>query len=186
MPGLKAARDTSTRPTTGVPASATKLKYQYRGLQIPAIKIIVTGTGRVAKGAVEFLREIKVKEITQQEFLNNAYTEAAFCVLDSDDLYDRISDNGFDRMEFHQHPELYKCVFKDYAYACDLLINCIYWNPKAPQLFIKNDMDDPKWKVKVIADVSCDINGGIPATIRSTTINEPGVPAYAQATQQES
>ncbi len=150
-----------------------ELKFQYRGLHIPAIKIIVTGTGRVAKGAVEFLKEIKVKEITKDEFLNNKFEEAVFCVLDSDDLYDRKTDSGFDRSEFHNHPELYHCVFKEFVYTCDLLINCIFWNPNAPQLFSKNDMDNPKWNIKVIADVSCDINGGIPATIRSTTINEP-------------
>ncbi|MFI5172077.1 MAG: NAD(P)-dependent oxidoreductase [Chitinophagales bacterium] len=150
-----------------------ELKFQYRGLQTPVIKIIVTGTGRVGKGAAEFLREIKMKEITKDAFLNYTFNEAVFCILDSDDLYDRKSDNGFDRSEFHQHPELYKCVFNKYADNCDLLINCIFWGPKAPQLFSKDDMRKPDWRIRVIADVSCDINGGVPATIRSTTINEP-------------
>lgn len=150
-----------------------ELKYQYRGLKLPPIKIIVTGTGRVGKGAVEFLHEIKMKEITKDAFLNEKFNEPVFCVLDSDALYDRKSDNGFDRLEFHQHPELYQCAFKKYADECDLLINCIFWSPKAPQLFSKDDMRDPQWRIKVIADVSCDVNGGVPATIRSTTINEP-------------
>ena len=34
-------------------------------------------------------------------------------------------------------------------------------------------MRQPKFRIRVIADVGCDVNGGIPATIRSTTINEP-------------
>jgi len=150
-----------------------ELKYQYRGLQIPSIKIIVTGTGRVGKGAVEFLNDIKIKQVTKDEFLHNNFNEAVFCVLDSDDLYDRISDAGFERTEFHLHPELYKCTFNNYMNKCDLLINCIFWSPQAPQLFTKNDMRNPNWRIKVIADVSCDVNGGVPATIRSTTINEP-------------
>lgn len=149
------------------------LKLQYKGLQIPPVKIIVTGTGRVGKGAVEFLRDVKIKQITKDEFLNYTYNEAVFCVLDSDDLYDRISDGGFDRKEFHHHPELYTCAFMKYAGKCDVLINCIFWNPTAPLLFTKDDMREKSWRTKVIADVSCDVNGAVPATIRSTTINEP-------------
>ncbi len=150
-----------------------ELKYQYKGLTMPKVKIIVTGTGRVGKGAVEFFREIKIKEISKDEFMNYEFNEAVFCILDSDDLYDRKSDGGFDRSEFHHNPELYKCNFTRYMNKCDVLINCIFWNPKAPQLFSKEDMRNPNWRIKVIADVSCDINGGVPATIRSTTINEP-------------
>lgn len=150
-----------------------ELKHQYKGLQIPPIKIIVTGTGRVAQGAVEFLRDIRIKEITKDEFLNYDFAEAVFCVLNSDDLYDRISDGGFDRKEFHEHPELYYCNFQSYMNKCDLLMNCIFWSPKAPQLFSKEDMRNPKFRIKTIADISCDVNGSVPATIRSTTINEP-------------
>lgn len=150
-----------------------ELKNQYRGLNIPPIKIIVTGTGRVAKGAIEFLQEIRIKQITKDEFLNYDFNEAVFCVLDSDDLYDRLSDGGFDRLEFHQHPELYTCNFQTYMNKCDVLMNCIFWHPSAPQLFSKQDMRNPKFRIKTIADISCDVNGGVPATIRSTTINEP-------------
>ncbi len=150
-----------------------ELKMQYKGLQIPAVKIIVTGTGRVGKGALEFLREIKIREVTRNEFLQNTFHEAVFTVLDSDAIYDRISDGGFDREEFHQHPELYKSTFSKYIRSCDLLINCIFWNPKAPQLFTKEEMRDPQFSIRTIADVSCDVNGSVPATIRSTTINEP-------------
>lgn len=150
-----------------------ELKAQYRGLSIPPLKIIVTGTGRVAKGAVEFLKEIRIREVTRDEFMNYDFNEAVFTVLDSDALYDRLSDGGFDREEFHHHPELYKSNFDQYSNKCDLLINCIFWNPKAPQLFSREQMRQPKFRIRVIADVSCDVNGGIPATIRSTTINEP-------------
>ncbi|MBC8048370.1 MAG: alanine dehydrogenase, partial [Fimbriimonadaceae bacterium] len=150
-----------------------ELKAQYKGLQIPPVKIIVTGTGRVAQGAIDFLSEIKIKQISKEEFLNDEYNEAVFTVLDSDDLYDRITDGEFDREEFHKHADLYECDFNKYITTCDVLINCIFWNPKAPQLFTKDDMRRKDFKIKTIADVSCDVNGGVPSTIRSTTINEP-------------
>lgn len=150
-----------------------ELKYQYRGLTMPTVKIVVTGTGRVGKGAIEFLRKIGVREVDKAAFLNEQFHEAVFCVLDSEDLYVRKSGSGYDRNEFHAHPELYKSVFSPFTAVCDVLINCIFWNPAAPQLFAKSEMDNRDWKIRVIADVSCDVNGGIPATIRSTTINEP-------------
>lgn len=117
--------------------------------------------------------DIKLKRVTKDEFLNYEFNEAVYCVLDSDDLYDRKSDGGFNKDEFHHHPELYKCTFNYFMNKCDVLINCIFWSPAAPQLFSKEDMRNPNWRIKVIADVSCDVNGGVPATIRSTTINEP-------------
>jgi hypothetical protein len=150
-----------------------ELKYQYRGLTMPTVKIIVTGTGRVGKGAIEFLREIKVREVDKHAFLHEQFSEAVFCVLDSEDLYVRKNGGGYDRSEFHTQPSLYKSEFTPYTRVCDVLINCIFWNPAAPQLFAKGEMDNPDWKIRVIADVSCDVHGGIPATIRSTTINEP-------------
>ncbi|MEZ5013242.1 MAG: NAD(P)-dependent oxidoreductase [Chitinophagales bacterium] len=160
------------------------LKEQYRGLRFPSVKIIITGTGRVAKGAVEFLQEVGIAQITPEAFITYAGADPAFCVLDSDALYDRISDGGFDREEFHRTPEKYKSAFLQYAPYCDVLINCIFWSPKAPQLFSKEDMRTADWRIKTIADVSCDVNGGIPATIRSTTINEP-VYGYDVITESE-
>lgn len=150
-----------------------ELKFQYKGLTIPSVKIIVTGTGRVGKGAVEFLHEVGIREVDKKTFLYNDFDEAVFCVLDSEDLYVRKDDGTYLREDFHTHPDAYKSVFQPYYAHCDVLINCIFWNPSAPRLFEKQDMDAPDWQISVIADVSCDVNGGIPATIRSTTINEP-------------
>jgi alanine dehydrogenase len=48
-----------------------------------------------------------------------------------------------------------------------------FWNPKAPVLFTKEDMLKPDFKIKVIADITCDINGSVPSTKRATTIPEP-------------
>lgn len=150
-----------------------ELRAQYKGLTIPSIKIIVTGTGRVGKGAIEFLRELGIHEVDKEAFVKQSFNEAVFCVLDSEDLYVRKDNGTYERQDYHQHPEAYKSVFLPFAAHCDVLINCIFWSPAAPQLFAKQDMDSSDWKIRVIADVSCDVNGGVPATIRSTTINEP-------------
>ena len=161
-----------------------EVEREYKNIHLPPIKIILTGTGRVAKGALELLRTLKIKEVSKEDFLSQNFQEAVFTSLDSADLYERIEGRGFDRTEFHSYPERYKSNFAPYSEVTDLLVNCIFWNPKAPRLFEKDDMRKSNFHIRVIADVACDVNGGIPATIRSTTINEP-VFGYDATTESE-
>jgi alanine dehydrogenase len=48
-----------------------------------------------------------------------------------------------------------------------------FWNPQAPVLFTREDMLKPEFKIKVIADITCDIDGSVPSTKRSSTIPDP-------------
>src|SRR5690606_14201213 len=60
-----------------------------------------------------------------------------------------------------------------YTRVCDLMINAIFWNERIPRFFSREDMKDHSFHIKVIADISCDINGSIPATLKDTTIDDP-------------
>jgi len=68
---------------------------------------------------------------------------------------------------------LYDSMFYPYTKYTDLLISCHYWHPQAPALFTKEDMRKPDFRVSVIADVTCDINGSIPSTLQASSIEEP-------------
>lgn len=149
------------------------LKQSFNKIVLPPIKIVLTGTGRVAQGSMEVLNALKIARVSNADFLTAKYPHPVYTVLDTNALYDRVSDGGYDRKEFHADPTLYKSTFLPYAKQCDMLINAIYWNPKAPRLFEKSEMHHPDFNIQVIADISCDVNGGVPATIRNTTINEP-------------
>ncbi|HET8962690.1 MAG TPA: NAD(P)-dependent oxidoreductase [Chitinophagales bacterium] len=149
------------------------LKHAYTKIILPPIKIVLTGTGRVAQGSMEVLNALKIQQVSNSDFLTTKYPHPVFTVLDTNAIYDRISDGGYERKEFHMKPELYKSIFLPYAKQCDIMINAIYWNPKAARLFEKSDMHHPDFKIQVIADISCDVNGGVPATLNNTTINEP-------------
>ncbi len=48
-----------------------------------------------------------------------------------------------------------------------------YWNPKAPVLFTREDMQSVDFKIKVIADITCDIDGSVPSTKKASTITDP-------------
>jgi len=152
-----------------------KLKAVYKTVNFPAIKIAVTGGGRVAKGAIEVLDAAGIKQVDSKEFLTKTYAQAVYTQLDSDNLYARKTDNGFEMKEFYSQPQLYKCVIQPYLSTTDLFINAIYWNPEAPPFWSLEDMKAKDFNIKVIADITCDIApvASIPSTLKPSTISEP-------------
>ena len=55
----------------------------------------------------------------------------------------------------------------------DLLIASAFWDPKAPILFTYADMQKEDFKISVISDITCDIEGSIPSTKKASTIDDP-------------
>ncbi len=149
------------------------LKIELRKVVLPPIKIILTGGGRVAKGAMETLDSAGIRKVSPKDFLNNTFNEPVYVQISSADYHVRKAGGPFNREEFHQNPQLYASTFVQYAHVADLLIAGAFWNPKAPVLFTREEMQNPDFKLKVIADVTCDIEGSIPATKKPSTILDP-------------
>jgi saccharopine dehydrogenase (NAD+, L-lysine-forming) len=161
-----------------------ELIKEYDSIKLPPIRIAVTGTGRVAKGVYELLEKLKLRMVSLQSFLSDSFNEPVYVVLNTSQLYRRKDGTGFQREDFHRHPEKYESAFSPIAERTDLFINAIFWNPAAPLFFTRDDMRQPDFKIKVIADITCDINGSVPATIRDTTIENP-VYGYDPFTEKE-
>lgn len=149
------------------------LKNEFQKIILPPIKIALTGSGRVGKGAMEILNGIGIKKVKPEDFISQNFNQAVYTQLSSSAYHKRKSDGLFDRKEFHQHPENYKSDFLKYAHVTDVLIAGAFWNPKAPRLFTKEEMAKPSFKIKLISDITCDIDGSIPSTKKSTTIDDP-------------
>ncbi|MFN5170083.1 MAG: NAD(P)-dependent oxidoreductase [Cyclobacteriaceae bacterium] len=149
------------------------LKLEVRKVKLPAIKIVLTGAGRVAKGAMETLDTAGIRKVAPIDFLNQTFSEPVYTQLSSADFHKRKEGGHFNREEFHQHPERYNCHFVDFARQSDLLLAGAFWNPKAPVLFTRADMLRPDFRIRVIADITCDINGSIPSTKKASTIADP-------------
>ena len=161
-----------------------ELLEQYIGVNLPPIKIAVTGTGRVARGVFEVLEKLNVRMVSVQNFLTQTYNEPVYVVLNTSQLYERKDGKPFNRHDFHHHPEQYISAFAPFTKVTDLFVNAIYWDPRAPIFFTKDEMRSREFRIKVIADVTCDVNGSVPATIRDTTIQEP-VFGYNPFTEKE-
>jgi len=60
-----------------------------------------------------------------------------------------------------------------FAKEADMLIAASYWKPGSPVLFTREDIFDSGFQIRVIADITCDIEGSIPSTLKASTIEEP-------------
>lgn len=139
----------------------------------PPIKILITGHGRVASGAVEVLDAAKIKKVSTDDYLNKDFNENVYAQLKVDSYCSRISDNKFDKKEFYADPSAYKSDFMNYAHVTDLYVACHYWDSRGPFIFTREDAKSDEFNIKMVADISCDIDGPIASTIRSSTIADP-------------
>lgn len=135
-------------------------------------KIVLTGFGRVGHGAREIIETIGIKEVSPEEFLAEKFNEPVFTHLDTDDYFERRDGKGFDKTEFYAQPDLYRSSFKKYAEQADMYIPCHYWNSKADFIITREDLKDPKVKLSVVADISCDIDGPVACTLRPSKIGD--------------
>ncbi len=143
-----------------------------KNLYFPSMKVLVTGDGRVAKGVVEVLKETNIKEKSKKEFLDNTNHDPIFCNLQTKDYVktDKIKD--FDLNHFINNPKDYKSNALPYLNKANVFISAHYWDPASPKIFIKEDIVSLD-NLKVIGDITCDVDGSVPTTIRSSTIENP-------------
>jgi saccharopine dehydrogenase (NAD+, L-lysine forming) len=149
------------------------LKLELRKVNLKPLKIVLTGAGRVGKGAMETLDTAGIRKVSPSDFLSQQFSEPVYTQLSSADYHTRKAGGHFNRDEFHNHPELYESNFIPFSKEADILLAGAFWNPSAPRLFTKEDMINNAFKIKLIADITCDINGSIPSTKRASTIVEP-------------
>ena len=145
----------------------------FKVKRLPPIKLAVTGSGRVAQGALEVLGRMGIRRVSVYDYLYLDFSEPVYAQLRSSDYNRRRDGRVWDTANFHQEPAAYESTFGNFTPVTDLLIACAYWDPAAPRLFAESDTQRADFKLDTIADVTCDVNGSIPLTKRSTTIEEP-------------
>jgi saccharopine dehydrogenase (NAD+, L-lysine forming) len=161
-----------------------EMNEQLIGLSPGNIRIALTGGGRVAHGAVEILRAAGIREVTPEMYLIKEFEGAVFCRLDPWHYTRHNGRREFDFAHFVEHPDQYENAFLPYAKRTDLYMACHFWDPEAPVLLSREDLQLPDLQLRVIADISCDIGGPIASTIRPSTIADP-LYGYDPATGKE-
>lgn len=155
-------------------------------LHLPAIKIVLTGNGRVSHGAACALRKMGVREVSVETYLSENLKEACFCIVGIEHLVRKKQqvNTAFDREDFQYNPQSYQSTFDRFYKISDVLISCHFWSPDEPVYLSEADLKNPLNKIKVIGDITCDIQGSIKSTLRSSTHAEPFYD-YNPITQQE-
>ncbi len=158
----------------------------YQTKTFPAMKIVLTGTGRVGSGAKKVLDDMNIREVEPKDFLELQYNEAVYTQLECDEYVARKDGSDFEKNHFYNNPLAYKSIFKPFTEVSDIMINGIYWDNQAPAFFTKEEMKDSSFKIKVIADVTCDIApvSSIPSTLFASTIADP-IFGYNPITEKE-
>jgi saccharopine dehydrogenase (NAD+, L-lysine-forming) len=150
-----------------------QLIHTYFGLKLPKIKIAITGSGRVAHGLLEIMNLLGVNEVEPFDYLHRQYEYPVYVHLKGRDLYERKDDGTYNRDNFHEHPEEYKCSFSPFVKQTDILLNGVYWDKTIPSLFSLDEFRNASFKIQTIADITNDTGGSIPVNIGDSTIADP-------------
>ena len=149
-----------------------RLVLNLKNLYFPKTKILVTGDGRVAKGVIELLNQTNIKAVSKKDFLEKKFDQPIFCNLETKDYVTNNSSTNFNLEHFINNPQDYSSSALQYLKETDILISAHYWDPSSPKIFENEDLKVLQ-NLKIVGDITCDINGSVPTTIRSTTIEEP-------------
>jgi saccharopine dehydrogenase (NAD+, L-lysine-forming) len=153
--------------------SFRELIHTYFGLRLPQIKVVVTGSGRVAHGAVEVMNLLEVVEVEPDEFLEREFRYPVFTQLKGSDLYEHVRSGGYKREDFHHHPQDYRCKFLPFSRKADILMNGIYWERTMPRLFEWEDLARDEFRIRTIADITDDKEGSVPCNLGDASMEEP-------------
>lgn len=149
------------------------LKVQLNKISLPNMKIVLSGSGKVAFGAKEILDHLNIQEVSVDNYLNDTFDKATYTIIDVLDYNKRKDGKEGDRYEFYDNPLPYVSDFMKFAKTSDMFIAGHFYGNDAPFLFTREDAKKSDFKIKLIADISCDIDGPVASTVKSSTIAEP-------------
>ncbi len=148
------------------------------------------GYGNVSRGAQELFDILPHESIEPDDLAHITSQRNVLykCVFKEEHMVKPIDPTAnFDLQDYYNHGKAkYKAVFDRYIPYLTVLLNCIYWSDKYPRLvtkdFVKVHWKDKNRRLRVIGDISCDIEGAIEFTLEATT---PAEPAFTYLVKQD-
>ncbi len=174
---------------TDIKAAVTSVGDDIRrhGLppQVTPLVCGFTGYGNVSRGAQEIYDLLPV-EILEPDALRKGldtippHRNALYkTVFYEKDMFEPADPNrSFDLQHYFKHPQEYQSRFDPFLPSLTMLINCIFWTTQCPRLVTKQKLremysENPSQRLRVIGDISCDIDGSVEATVRATDLESP-------------
>lgn len=153
--------------------SKEDLVNKLRRQILPPIKIVLTGHGKVGMGAQEILEAMRIKEVSPENYLTKIYSEPVYTQIDVMDYYKRKDDQPASKEDFYKNPTAYTSNFERFSKVSDIFIAGHFYGNNGPEILSQTMLNAPDCKIKVVADISCDVDGPIACTLKASTIAEP-------------
>jgi len=180
--GLK--HETFKLPMAETLADQKRLISELNKIKLPAIKILLTGSGKVAHGAKEMLDGMQIREVSVEAYLTTNFNEPVYCMIDVLEYNKRKDGQILDNIDFYNHSDEYKSNFMRFANVTDYFIAGHFFGDGSPFLFTREDAKSTDFNIKLVADISCDIDGPVASTLRASTISNP-IYGYNPQTESE-
>lgn len=155
-------------------------------IYFPPIKVVLTGIGKVGMGAKEMLVGADFKEVLIDDFLNKDFDEPVFVQIDVQDYYKRKDNQVVSNEDFKSNAQEYVSDFEKFSKVADIFIAGHFYKDGSPKILTKEMLNNAYNKIQVIGDISCDIDGPIDSTIRSSTIENPFYGYYPRLSEEVS
>jgi alanine dehydrogenase len=149
------------------------LLKQLKRIVFPPIKFVITGNGKVGGGIKEVLDAIKIKQVSVDDYLTKNFAQAVYTQIDVLDYNSRKDGQIINCKDFYSNPEEYVGNFERFTKVSDIVITGHFHANNAPDILTRAMMQSNDCKIKVVGDVSCDIDGPVACTLRPSTIAEP-------------
>ncbi|MCB2203728.1 hypothetical protein KQI65_03200 [bacterium] len=144
-----------------------------------------TGYGNVSRGAQHLYDLLPVETIAAKD-LAAFYRQGTFSrnvvykvEFREEDMFAPVVDDApFELQEFYDMPERYRSIFEQYLPYLSMMINGIYWEPRYPRL-VTIEAAKTLWsgtqkpRLRVIGDITCDIDGSVQLTVKETNALNP-------------
>ncbi|GAA0726149.1 NAD(P)-dependent oxidoreductase [Aquimarina litoralis] len=176
--GLK--NESFTLPKAETLPDQKALEEELSKIKLPNIKIVLTGKGKVGGGVKEILDAMKIKEVSAEEYIVNDFEEPVYTQIDVLDYNKRKDGTVINKQDFYDNPQEYVSDFMKFAKVSDIYMAGHFFGDGAPFIYTREDAKSKDFNIKVVADISCDIDGPVATTIRSSTIADPIYGYHAQ------
>ncbi|MGV9003812.1 NAD(P)-dependent oxidoreductase [Flavobacterium sp.] len=140
---------------------------------LPNIKIVVTGHGKVGLGIKEILDGVKIKEVSPEDFLTKNFSQPVYTQIDMMDYNKRKDGASSSKQDFYKNPQEYTSDFGRFTKAADIYMAGHFHGNNAPDILTREMLNAVDNKIKVVADISCDVDGPVACTLKASTIADP-------------
>jgi saccharopine dehydrogenase (NAD+, L-lysine-forming) len=138
------------------------------------------GYGNVSQGAQEIFDLVPHETVAPADLGSlPPATDRLFKVVfkEADLVAPRDAGAPFVLQEYYDHPERYQAAFEAHAERLSVLVNCIYWTERYPRLLTREMLRrwhaEGRGRLLTVGDISCDIEGAVECTVKSTTPSDP-------------